>query len=75
VDVLAVDEAISRLAEFDALQAQAMEMHFFGGLTFEEIVEELGVSSRTILRGWTVARAGLYGQLGKRASTDNGPAR
>lgn len=65
-DVLAVDEALSRLAEFDARQAQVMEMHFFGGLTFEEIAVELGVSSRTIKRDWMMARAWLLGQLRKK---------
>jgi RNA polymerase sigma-70 factor (ECF subfamily) len=62
-DVLAVDEALQRLAEFDLRQARIMEMHFFGGLTFEEIAEQLELSSRTIKRDWTMARAWLQGQL------------
>jgi RNA polymerase sigma factor (TIGR02999 family) len=62
-DVLAVDEALARLEEFDPRQARVMEMHFFGGLTFEEIAVEIGVSSRTIKRDWTMARAWLHGQL------------
>jgi RNA polymerase sigma-70 factor (ECF subfamily) len=40
-DVLAVDEALNRLAEFDPRQAKILEMHFFGGLTFEEIALQL----------------------------------
>ena len=62
-DVLAVDEALTRLAEFDPRQAKVLEMHFFGGLTFEEIALELGVSTRTIKRDWTMARAWLRQEL------------
>jgi RNA polymerase sigma factor (TIGR02999 family) len=65
VDVLAVDEALKKLAEFDPRQASVMELHFFAGLTFEEIAEHLGVSSRTIKRDWEMARAWLHGQLAK----------
>jgi RNA polymerase sigma factor (TIGR02999 family) len=65
VSVIAVDEALSRLAAFDPRQARIMELHFFAGLTFDEIAEHLGVSSRTINRDWAVARAWLHGQLAK----------
>ena len=63
VDVLVVDEALSRLAEFDARQARVLELHFFAGLSFEEIAAELSVSTRTIKRDWTMARAWLHQQL------------
>ena len=63
VDILAVDEVLTRLAEFDPRQAKVLEMHFFAGLTFEEIAVELGISARTIKRDWTMARAWLYQQL------------
>jgi RNA polymerase sigma-70 factor (ECF subfamily) len=62
-DVLAVDEALTRLAEFDHRQATVLEMHFFGGLTFEEIAQQLDVSTRTVKRDWTVARAWLRQEL------------
>ena len=65
VDILAIDEALSRLAEFDDRQAKVLEMHFFGGLTFEEIAVELDVSSRTVKRDCTMARAWLFNQLGQ----------
>jgi RNA polymerase sigma factor (TIGR02999 family) len=68
VDVLAVDEALRKLAEFDPRQANVMELHFFAGLTFEEIAAQLGLSSRTIKRDWEMARAWLHGQLAKRRS-------
>jgi RNA polymerase sigma factor (TIGR02999 family) len=63
VDILAVDEALTRLAEFDPRQAQILEMHFFAGLTFEEIALQLRVSTRTVKRDWTMARAWLRQKL------------
>jgi RNA polymerase sigma-70 factor, ECF subfamily len=62
-DVLAVDEALTRLAEFDPRQAKVLEMHFFGGLTFEEIALQLDTSLRTVKRDWTMARAWLRQEL------------
>jgi RNA polymerase sigma factor (TIGR02999 family) len=57
--VLLVNEALDRLAEYDARQAQIVEMRFFGGLSTEEIAEELGISERTVKRDWAMARAWL----------------
>jgi RNA polymerase sigma factor (TIGR02999 family) len=62
-DVLAVDEALTRLAKFDPRQAEILEMHFFAGMTFEEISAQLGVSLRTVKRDWTMARAWLRQEL------------
>jgi RNA polymerase sigma-70 factor (ECF subfamily) len=62
-DVLAVDEALTRLNTFDPRQAKILEMHFFGGLTFEEIALQLDVSARTVKRDWTMARAWLRNEL------------
>ena len=62
-DVLAIDEALTRLAEFDPRQEKVLEMHFFGGLTFEEIAVQLGISTRTVKRDWTMARAWLRQEL------------
>ena len=62
-DVLAVDEALTRLNNFDPRQAKILEMHFFGGLTFEEIALQLDVSARTVKRDWTMARAWLRHEL------------
>jgi RNA polymerase sigma-70 factor (ECF subfamily) len=63
VDVLAVDDTLTRLAEFDPRQAEILELHFFGGLTFEEIALQLGVSVRTVKRDWSMARAWLRQEL------------
>jgi RNA polymerase sigma factor (TIGR02999 family) len=64
-EVMAVDEALSRLAEFDARQSRIVELRFFGGLTEAETAEVLGLSSRTIKREWAVAKAWLHGELNK----------
>jgi RNA polymerase sigma-70 factor (ECF subfamily) len=63
VDILAVDEALTRLAAFDSRQEKILEMHFFAGLTFEEIALQLDISTRTVKRDWTMARAWLRQQL------------
>jgi len=63
VGLLAVDDALRRLATFDSRQEQIVEMRFFGGLRVEEIAEVLGISTRTVEREWTMARAWLYDQL------------
>ncbi len=61
--LLAVDDALRRLSAFDPRQGKIVEMRFFGGLTVEEIAEVLAVSTRTIEREWTMARAWLHSQL------------
>jgi RNA polymerase sigma-70 factor (ECF subfamily) len=63
VDILALHEALERLAKFDARQSRMIELHFFGGLTFEEIALVLHVSDRTVKRDWSMARAWLKGEL------------
>jgi RNA polymerase sigma-70 factor (ECF subfamily) len=63
--VLQLDEALSRLAEFDPRQSKIVELRFFGGLTEEEIAEVLGVSARTVKRDWSMARAWLLGEMNK----------
>jgi RNA polymerase sigma factor (TIGR02999 family) len=65
VDVIAVDDALNRLSEFDPRKARILELHFFGGLTFDEIAVELDISERTIKRDWKMARAWLRQQLGQ----------
>ena len=62
-DVLVINDALERLAEFDERAAKVVEMKFFGGMTEEEIALALGVASRTVKRDWRIARAGLYQEL------------
>jgi RNA polymerase sigma factor (TIGR02999 family) len=62
-DVLAVDEALTRLAALDGDQARLVELRFFAGLTVEEIAPLLGRSERTVKREWRLARAWLFREL------------
>jgi RNA polymerase sigma-70 factor, ECF subfamily len=64
LDVVAVHEALSRLTELDARQAQVMTLRYFGGMTVPEVAEALGVSVVTVERDWRLARAWLAGELG-----------
>lgn len=63
VDVLNLNEALDRLAAFDKRLAEVVEMRFFGGLSFEEIAEALGISLRTAKRDWALAKTWLYTEL------------
>ena len=63
LDVLAIHEALDRLALFDATQARIVELRFFAGLTVEEAAATLDMSPRTIKREWRIARAWLFGQM------------
>ena len=63
VDVLAVHEALERLAAFDEQQARIVELRFFGGLSIEEAAEALGVGHATVEREWGLARAWLRKEL------------
>lgn len=63
VDLLALDHALTQLAAFDPDCAKIVEMKYFGGLTFDEIADLLGVSERTVQRHWRTARAWLFAHL------------
>jgi len=58
-DVIALDEALSKLSELDERQAKLVEQRFFGGLSVEEAAAELGISQRTAESDWTHAKAWL----------------
>jgi len=58
-DVIALDDALKSLAEFDARKSQIVELRFFGGLSIEETAQVLEVSPRTVMRDWTLAKAWL----------------
>jgi RNA polymerase sigma factor (TIGR02999 family) len=64
VDVVAVHEALDRLAELDSRQAHVMTLRYFAGMTVAEVAVALGVSVVTVERDWRLARAWLAGQLG-----------
>ena len=62
--MLNLNEAMDKLAVFDQRLADVVEMRFFGGLSFEEIAEALGISLRTAKRDWALAKSWLYTELG-----------
>ncbi len=64
-DVIALDDALQKLAELDEQQARIVEMRFFGGLTVAEVAETLGVSKRTVEGEWTMIKAWLRRELGE----------
>jgi len=67
-EMLAVDEALARLAELDPQQAQVVEMRYFGGMTVEETGEALGIAPRTVKREWALAKAWLRVEISSKAT-------
>ncbi|CAN5825313.1 sigma-70 family RNA polymerase sigma factor [soil metagenome] len=65
IDLVALDEALNRLAEFDERQARVVELKYFSGMTEEETAEVLDISPATVRRDWNMAKAWLYGQLSR----------
>ena len=63
VDILALDEALSRLAALDAELAKVVELRYFGGLTVEEVADVMATSPATVKRQWALARAWLKRSL------------
>jgi RNA polymerase sigma factor (TIGR02999 family) len=59
-DLLALDDALRRLAEIDPRKSQVVELRYFGGLSVEETAEVLGVSGVTVMRDWSTAKAWLH---------------
>jgi RNA polymerase sigma-70 factor, ECF subfamily len=64
-ELVALDEALTELAEFDERKAKIVELRFFGGLSVEETAEVIGVAPITVMREWQKAKAWLYLQLNK----------
>jgi RNA polymerase sigma-70 factor (ECF subfamily) len=62
-EVVALDEALESLAEFDPRKARIVELRFFGGLSIEETAAVLGVSAGTVMRDWTLAKAWLRREM------------
>jgi RNA polymerase sigma factor (TIGR02999 family) len=69
-DVVALDDALTKLAAIDPRQSRIVELRFFGGLTEEEIAGVLDISARTVRREWNVARAWLFGAISSGQSTE-----
>lgn len=62
-EIIALDDALDRLAQIDARRSKIVELRFFGGLSEEETGTVLGISTRTVKRDWRVAKAWLYNEL------------
>ena len=69
-DLVALDEALGRLAVLNQRQSQVVELRYFGGLNEEEVAEVLKVSPRTVRHDWSLARAWLYRELGREDNAD-----
>jgi RNA polymerase sigma-70 factor (ECF subfamily) len=65
VNLVALDEALTRLQEMDQRQSQIVELRFFGGLTIEEVATQLHTSPATVKREWTTAKLWLQRELSR----------
>jgi RNA polymerase sigma factor (TIGR02999 family) len=63
LDLLALNEALNKLAQLDPRQGRIVELRFFGGLTEDEIADVVGVSAKTVKREWRTAKLVLYSEL------------
>lgn len=64
-DLIALDEALDALGNFDQRKCSVVELRYFGGLSVEETAEVLSVSPDTVMRDWKLAKAWLYQRLGE----------
>ncbi len=69
--MIALDEALNRLAEFDSRKARVVELRYFGGMNVEETANVLQVSANTVIRDWSLAKVWLKREL-KEAGVDAG---
>jgi len=63
LDLIALDEALERLAQIDEQQSRVVELRFFSGLTVEETAEVMGISKATVKRDWSMAKAWLHREI------------
>ena len=66
INLLALDEALTRLARFDERKCRMVEMRYFGGMTSDETAEVLGTSPETVRREWELARVWLLREMTKK---------
>jgi len=66
-ELLAVDDALSRLADLDPRRARVVELRVFGGLTHEEIAQVLRISQQSVMRDWRLAKAWMLRELNERS--------
>ena len=68
VDVVALDDALTILAEVDPRQSRVVELRFFAGLSLEETSQAMGIATATVQRDWTAARAWLHREISRRTT-------
>ena len=69
IDLIALDDALERLLQLDPRLAQVIELHYFGGMTYDEIGAAMGASAATVHRDIRLARAWLLNEIGGTRST------
>ena len=67
IDLIALDEALTRLAAIDPQQSRVIELRYFGGLTMDETAEVMHISPATVGREWRMAKAWLFAEIGRTA--------
>src|SRR5262249_58422623 len=65
IDLIALNDALDRLAAIDLRQSRIVELRYFGGLTIDETAEALGISPGTVKNEWVLSKAWLYDQLSR----------
>jgi RNA polymerase sigma factor (TIGR02999 family) len=70
-DLVALDDALSALADVDPRKSQVVELRFFGGLSVEETAEVLKVSPDTVLRDWKLAKVWLLREMGRKENRES----
>ncbi len=73
IDIIEIDEALQRLAESNARLAQLVELHYFGGLTYQELSETLKISEATVDRELRLAKAWILSQIRPHRRSDSNP--
>ena len=70
-DLVALDEALAKLTQFDDRKGRVVELRFFGGLSVKEVAEILKVSEETVMRDWRLAKVWLLRELGQESVSEN----
>jgi RNA polymerase sigma-70 factor (ECF subfamily) len=67
-ELVALDEALQTLAEIDERKSRVVELRYFGGLTVDETATVLGISDKSVMRDWKLAKAWLYDEINRASS-------
>jgi len=70
-DLVALDDALAKLSQFDDRKGRVVELRFFGGLSVKEVAEVLKVSEETVMRDWRLAKVWLLRELGQESVSEN----